>query len=108
MWKLVYFRHTRETYEDGLETIRLIKKLDIDFIRFFSLTPYGELARKLGEYGTMVENDLSKFQGNEIVFVPHSMTKEQLEKLISTAYTEYYFRARFIFKRLKSLLRGSP
>lgn len=92
-----------ETFEDGLKTIELVKKMDIDYIRFFSLTPYGELADRLKEYGTIVSDDLSKYQGNEIVFVPHSMTKAELEKLLSLAYTSFYFRPKYILKRLMKL-----
>jgi len=92
-----------ETFEDGLKTIELLKTLDIDYARFFSLTPYGELQAKLQEYGKLLTNDLSKFQGNEIVFVPYSMSQQELEKLISIAYTQFYFRTNYIFKRIKKL-----
>jgi magnesium-protoporphyrin IX monomethyl ester (oxidative) cyclase len=93
----------RETFEDGLKTIKLVKKLDIDYARFFPLTPYGDLAEKLNDYGKLVCDDLSKFQGMEIVFVPYTMTKMELEKLITIAYTQFYFRPKYILKRVRKL-----
>lgn len=92
-----------ETFEDGLKTIQYIKEMNIDYARFFPLTPYGELKEKFRDYGVLVSDDMSKYQGNEIVFVPYSMTREELEKLISLAYTKFYFRFGYIAKRIRKL-----
>jgi anaerobic magnesium-protoporphyrin IX monomethyl ester cyclase len=92
-----------ETYEDGLKTIDMVSKLGIDYVRFFPLTPYDPLAAKIRSYGNIITDDLSRYQCNEIVFVPFSMTKQQLESLISIAYTKAYFNLRYILKRLLKL-----
>ena len=92
-----------ETYEEGLFTIRQAARLNIDYARFFSLTPYGDLQREWRKYGVLITEDMSKYQGNEIVFVPHSMTYHELERLISYAYIKFYFRPAYIVKRVKKL-----
>ncbi|MGA2090775.1 MAG: radical SAM protein [Endomicrobiales bacterium] len=93
-----------ETYADGLKTIETARSLNIDFARFFPLTPYGKLHQELQGSGTFITEDWDKYQGNCIVFVPHSMTQAELEKLLSLAYTKFYFRPGFIFKRLKKIM----
>jgi radical SAM superfamily enzyme YgiQ (UPF0313 family) len=90
-----------ETFQEGLETIRLAKKLDPDYAKFFCLTPYGRLLQELDKYGTIPSLNEGNFSGNIISFVPYSMTKEELQKLYCTAYRKFYFRPKMLFKKLK-------
>lgn len=93
-----------ETYNEGLKTISLSKKLNADYVRFFYFTPYDNLREKIRKDGRIISDDLSKFQGNEVVFVPNSMTKKELEKLVTTAYLKYYLRPRYITQRIRKML----
>lgn len=92
-----------ETYEEGLETIKLAKKLDPDYAKFFALAPYGKLYEEAEKYGTLLTKNMSDFTGNTITFVPYSMTKNQLEKLRYLAYRKFYLRPAYILKRIKKL-----
>jgi radical SAM superfamily enzyme YgiQ (UPF0313 family) len=96
-----------ETFEDGLETIRLAKKLDPDYAKFFYLSPYGKLLDEVKKYGTLLTEDEGNFRGGTVItFVPYSMRKEELQKLYHMAYREFYFRPKMIFRRLKKI--GNP
>lgn len=92
-----------ETFEDGLTTIREAKKLPLDYAKFFCLSPYAELLPQIEKYGTMVNDDQSLLHGNQITFVPHSMTKEELETLLKEAYRQFYFRPKYVARFLSKI-----
>lgn len=92
-----------ETFQEGLETIRLAKKLDPDYAKFFYLSPYGKLLEEVKKYGTLLTEDKANYSGNAITFVPFSMTKEELQKLYYLSYRKFYFRPKMIYKRLKKI-----
>jgi anaerobic magnesium-protoporphyrin IX monomethyl ester cyclase len=92
-----------ETYEEGLQTIMLSKKLDLDYAKFFTLSPYGRLLESVEKYGTITTRKEQDYHGNIITFVPFSMTKIELKKLYLKSYRDYYIRPRMIFKRLKKI-----
>lgn len=94
-----------ETYEDGLVTVKRMKTLDIDYARCFFLTPVGgDLEKDVEKYGTVLTWDRSKYQYHKPVFVPYSLTEEELEKLVLLAYKGFYFNPRYIFKRIKKMM----
>ncbi len=92
-----------ETFEEGLETIRLIKKLNPDYAKFYYLSPYGGLLQDIKKYGTLVTEDEKSLSGSVITFVPFSMTKAELFKLYHMAYRKFYFRPKVIYRRLKKI-----
>lgn len=93
-----------ETVQEGLETIRLAKKLDPDYAKFFYLSPYGKLLEEIRKYGTLLTDDEGNFSGgNVMTFVPYSMTREELRKLYHMAYRKFYLRPKMIFKRLMKI-----
>jgi radical SAM superfamily enzyme YgiQ (UPF0313 family) len=89
-----------ETFQDGHKTIEIARKLDIDYARFFSFTPYGNFRDAVAGQGTFLTDDLGLYSSHNVVFVPHSMTSAQLHELIRLAYTRFYFRPRYLLKRL--------
>ncbi len=91
-----------ETFQDALETIKLIKKLDPDYAKFFPITPMPgtEFYEESIKYGIINQNAESSTTGNSIIYVPNSMTKDEMEKIIPTAYKEFYLRPKYIFKYL--------
>jgi radical SAM superfamily enzyme YgiQ (UPF0313 family) len=92
-----------ETYQEGLETIKLSKKLDPDYAKFFCLIPYGQFLAEIDKYGTIASKVEEDFTGNAVVFVPYSMTKEQLSKLYNMSYLQFYLRPGMIYKKLKRI-----
>ena len=93
-----------ETFEEGLETIKLAKKLDPDYAKFFFLSLWNtDFLKEAKKYSTVLSESEENFSGNTVMFVPFSMTKEELHKLYYTAYRQFYFRPKMIFKRLKKI-----
>ncbi|HAH21044.1 MAG TPA: hypothetical protein DCL49_09105 [Candidatus Omnitrophica bacterium] len=90
-----------ETYQDGIQTIRLAKKLDPDYAKFYYLSPYGELKKKVSKYGVFLSDNETNFTGNTIIFIPYSMTKQELQKLYTMAYLEFYLRPKIFLRRIK-------
>lgn len=95
-----------ETFREGLETIRLAKKLDPDYAKFFYLSPYGKLLKEVEKYGTLLNKNEENFSVNVMNFVPYSMTKDELQKLYHMAYRKFYLRPKMVYKRLKKI--GTP
>ena len=92
-----------ETYEEGLETIRLCIKLDPDYAKFFPLTFFGKLPPEAAEHGRIVSNDLSLFQENRVTYIPNSMTKEQLSHLLKIGYRKFYLRPTYMWKYARKI-----
>ena len=94
-----------ETYEDALQTIALMKKLNPDYMKCFPFTPLPgtESGEKIEEYGTLMSENTDNFTENSVVFTPNSMTKEQLQSLIPKAYKEFYLRPRYLTRYVKNI-----
>ncbi|MEK6948009.1 MAG: radical SAM protein [Nanoarchaeota archaeon] len=94
-----------ETYQEGLQTIEEIKKLDPDYAKFFPMTPLPgtEFDSIAASTGTIVDNDLSKRTENQMVYVPNTMKAEELQSLLKIAYKKFYFRPTYVAKRVLKL-----
>lgn len=90
-----------ETYEEGLKTIDFACELDPDFANFHTLAPFPgtELYDKAAEYG-VISGNVEDFTFEGAAFVPHTMTKEEIELLRSIAFRRFYSRPRFILRKL--------
>ncbi|MFH1288558.1 MAG: radical SAM protein, partial [bacterium] len=89
-----------ETYNDALRTIEFAKKLDPDIAKFFTLScnPGSIMSEKVHEYGNMpVTSHAQSFHAAG--FVPYTMTRNELEEVLTRAYKEFYMRPSFIIKR---------
>jgi radical SAM superfamily enzyme YgiQ (UPF0313 family) len=93
-----------ETYKEGLETIDFAIEIDPDVANFHTLTPFPgtELYENIEKYGSM-SGDLENLTFEGTAFIPHSMTKEEIEHLRSIAFKRFYARPKFIIKRLLGL-----
>lgn len=89
-----------ETYAEGLETIRFACELDPDLASFHALTPFpgSELWERRHELGT-VAGDLSSFTYQGAAFVPHTLTREEIQRLRELAYRTFYSRPRYLLRR---------
>jgi radical SAM superfamily enzyme YgiQ (UPF0313 family) len=89
-----------ETYAEGLETIRFACELDPDIASFHALTPFpgSELYERRAELGT-VAGDLTSYTYQGAAFVPHTMTREQIQQLRQEAYRTFYSRPGYLLRR---------
>lgn len=92
-----------ETWEDGLQTIALAKRLNSLIVEFFPISPFPgtDLWNDAGQYGTICRDmsDIGLLK-EEIPFIPFTMTAAQVSELRRRAFREYYFRTRYIWKYL--------
>lgn len=90
-----------ETYEEALKTIDFAIELDPDFVNFHTMTPFPgtELYERASELGR-ASSRLEDFTFEGAAFVPHTMTKEQIEELRRIAFKRFYSRPRYILRRI--------
>lgn len=92
-----------ETYEEGLETIALAKKLRSYYTEFFPITPFpgAELFTHVEKYGRLLR-DLSDtgMLKHDVSFEPYTMTTKEIMKLRSIAFRTVYTDPLFVFQKL--------
>ncbi|WP_456475569.1 B12-binding domain-containing radical SAM protein [Candidatus Pyrohabitans sp.] len=90
-----------ETYEEALRTIEFAIELDPDFVNFHTMTPFPgtELYDRVDELGRM-SGRWENFTFEGAAFIPHTMTKEEIEELRRLAFKRFYSRPRYILRRL--------
>ncbi len=90
-----------ETYDDALQSIAFAIDLAPDLASFHALTPFPgtPLYESLDDYGSLV-GDLTDFTYQGAVFVPHTMSREEIQALRRLAYKRFYSRPSFLLKRL--------
>lgn len=99
-----------ETVEDAEETIRFALELDPDYAQWQKTTPFpgNELYNICLKYGDLLTDDWTKFTAwNEVVYVPHGRTKEEIERTTKKAFRKFYFRLPYLIKRM-AMLRKLP
>ena len=97
-----------ETPELAEETIKKAIELDPEYAQFSITTPYpgtrlyNEI--KEGKWGTFTTEDFSEFQGWNVVFLPNGYrTKGELWAMEQKAFRAFYFRPKYIMKKLVSI-----
>jgi len=98
--------HPTDTMESIKQTIRFAKELALTDIVATIFTPfpntYAYIQSK--QHGKFIyEQDWTKFNTWEVVFVPNGLTKQQLKKYWKTMYREFYFRPIIIWRHLKQI-----
>lgn len=96
-----------ETKEDILETIKLTKELNPDFIHFSITTPFPatDLYKQGLKQGILPNDYWREFAENPRAdFSPQyweeNLSKEELFALLTQAYRSFYFRPKYIGKKL--------
>jgi anaerobic magnesium-protoporphyrin IX monomethyl ester cyclase len=91
-----------ETYEEGLETIRFVRRMRPDAAHFFTLCPFPgtHLYRDLDHYGTLVGGDYSILGMHTLPFHPHTMSVEEIQSLRRTAFLRTTLYPSFLWRRL--------
>jgi len=91
-----------ETYEEALKTIVLARELDLDYVAFGAIAPFPGT-----ELFNMIDNpleyDFDKMNLLTVSYIPDSLTKEELERLLKISYRKFYFRLGYLYKRIKKI-----
>ena len=93
-----------ETFEEGLQTIEFAIKLNPDMANFHAITPFPGtyLYDNIEQYGTL-SDELTDYTYQGAAFIPHTMTREEIQKLRQMAFRRFYLRPSFILRKLLSL-----
>lgn len=99
--------HPTETHESIQETIDFIKRVPLDVFQMSFMVPLPgtELYKIAVRYGEF-KNDWDNMNIWTPLFIPHGLTKAELERQYKRAYREFYFRWRPILTYLKRALRS--
>ncbi len=98
--------HPTETVEEIEQTIKFANSLPLSEAHFSITTPFpgSELYTRVEEFGHF-ENDWDKMTGWVPLFVPYTLTTEDIRKYSNKAFRTFYFRPRIIlgyFKKIRS------
>ena len=92
-----------ETFEEGLETIALAKKLRSYYTEFFPITafPGAELFENVSKYGRILGglSDAGMLK-DDVTFEPYTMTAKEIVKLRSIAFRTVYLDPIFVLQKL--------
>jgi radical SAM superfamily enzyme YgiQ (UPF0313 family) len=94
---------TKESIEQTIEFAKSIPLTDIVTTIFtpFPNTPAYEQAKQHGRF--IFEQDWTKFNNWEVVFLPGKLTKKQLQDSWKRMYREFYFRPAVLWCHLKQI-----
>lgn len=98
--------HPTETVADIEETIRFATSLPLREAHFSLTTPFpgSELYRRAAEFGSF-EDDWDRMNGWTPLFVPKTLTPDDLSRYSVKAFRAFYFRPRIIlqyFRKIRS------
>jgi radical SAM superfamily enzyme YgiQ (UPF0313 family) len=90
-----------ETRAEAVKTISFANSLPLDYALFLNFTPFPGtvFGQNMADHG--VFQGLWSTQGTS--FVPHTMTVKDLKELRVMAYRRFYFRPRYIWRRLRQM-----
>ena len=94
-----------ETKESLQETMKFVKETSLEtslicfFIPFVGTPAYDNIE----QHGKMISDDLNKFNGQNVVFVPNGFTEQELIEWKDRLHKAAYFSPRFIFTKLMEI-----
>ncbi len=103
VYGMFIFGFPTETFEEGLETIRFMKKLKLDYASVCGLTPfpgteiYTQVAHEPGFKGFDYMNMF------DISYVPTTMREEQVRDLLKRSLREFYLRPSYIARQIRTI-----
>lgn len=98
--------HPTDTKESIEQTINFAKNIPITDIVTTIFTPFPSTESYLQtkKYGRFIhEQDWTKFNGWEVVFLPNNLTEKQIINYLKRMYKEFYFRPVIIWRHLKQI-----
>lgn len=97
----------KETDETLARTITFAKSVYLDDISVSQMTPFpGSEMYEIGEKYGFINKNWEKMNLLDVVFVPHGLTKEKLDKYQKNFLREFYLRPRIIKTYLIRLLQN--
>ena len=98
--------HPTETVEEIEKTIKFSTSLPLSEAHFSITTPFpgSELYARAKEFGHF-EDDWDKMTGWVPLFIPYTLTAEDIRKYSNKAFRTFYFRPRIVleyFKKIRS------
>jgi radical SAM superfamily enzyme YgiQ (UPF0313 family) len=106
IWGGFVFGLDTDTPESLRETVRLAAEAQLDFAQFSRLTPLPGTAqwKQFHSEGRLTETDWSKFNFQNVCYVPKLMNADELNRAVTEAWREFYS-----FSRISQrLLRNRP
>ena len=97
---LGYPGETRETIR---RTIDFVKRMDVDYAQFSIATPYPGTTfySEMAKEGMLTSSNWSDYDGTcKVVVRLKDLEPKELTDIIDQAYREFYFRPRYVAKRL--------
>ena len=93
-----------ETYAEALQTIEFAIALDPDLANFHCLTPFPgtDLYDRVARYGSR-SPELRDYTYQGAAFVPHTLSREEIQKLRQIAFRRFYSRPAWLWRRLRGL-----
>jgi radical SAM superfamily enzyme YgiQ (UPF0313 family) len=100
---LGFLGETKETLE---ETVQFALKVDLDYFQQTFLTPYpgSEIYHEAEKYGKF-DKSFERMNNLTINFIPHGLTKAELQYYSSRAFRKFYLRPKIILHHLKKIRR---
>jgi len=95
-----------ETFEEGLETIKLAKRLNSHITEFFPISPFpGTDLWDIACQSSTFKNDVRNIGllKEEIAYSPDTMTHEEVAELRRRAFREYYIRPAFVWRYMTGI-----
>lgn len=93
-----------ETRETMQETVDLLKEIELDYFTpfFFGPQPGDDIyprAKELGQF----EDDWSKMNGVNLIFIPNNVTRQDMEWYFKKALLTFYLRPKTIINFIKQI-----
>lgn len=98
------FGNIGENRESLERTIQFIISTDLDYVQQSFLTPYpgSEVYKIAHDYGEF-DGDFRKMSNLTINFVPHGLSREELQRYSRRLFLKFYLRPRVMLRILKSI-----
>ena len=98
----------RENPEKVRKMLKMLCKINPDYVKFNMLTPYPETVLykeiKQGKWGKMVDESYDKLTGYFATFLPHGYKDiQELQRIKKYAFRKYYFRLGYVLPKLLSI-----
>ena len=100
-----------ETVEESYATIDLAIEIGADYAQWQKTTPFPgtELFDICRRYGTILTEDWTKFTAwNELVYVTHGRTGEDIMRIERAAFRRFYLRPGYLLSHIAMFLRLPP
>lgn len=100
-----------ETLDTIDETVKLAIELDLDIATFYTVQvfPGNELYQMVRREGTLLHRDYRQytsvidFERTRLHYLPAGFTEATFKSAVKRAYRRFYFRPRYLWKRLRSI-----